>query len=707
MPIFLTALVINCDTASYAQNIPPASSDSRLSVAIFKEEGFPSAGTPASFTPDWLYSLLSDYFSATFLDAVKLKDRGLLNVSNFDLLILPYGEAFPYEAYPSIKEYLFEGGGLFNVAGRPFWAAMEKIKNKWQKKDIKSPYKDFLAPLGIKYYELLDTENIGLGVTTSTSGTPIIPTHGNVFPYRIPAREFYSLGVLGNKKDEDHIVLIKSWQNPYIKSVKHRPRKWCLIGARGENHPLNPGNPHAKERLMEIAQYLSSPVIICGLETDLAAYRQKEKVKVSLKIMNCADKMEGSIVEFEFFDKKGDVAHKKIYPVRIAPGQTLTLYEIWQPKEFKDDFYKISAVLLQNDGQILDRQENGFVVIDKKLLNSGLRVSTKGNQFLINGKTELLLGINYYESSLGELMWVRPNILKIRKDFEAMRMSGINYVRMHYHHSKWFRDYFANIMGKEKLDPYFQVVDTAALPSERSLRILDAIIQLAQEQGLIFCMDIFSLVPEDMGNPVGWLGLKERIIDADKIAMQKKFVKVLANRYKEVPGITWDLWNEPRLKNDDLGLLRDWARQMKDVFRENGDNHLITVGDTASLGLLDVLDYASLHTYGPGELSYPKGLDKPFIFQEVWNDAGFSLNEEARQAEELKKDFRAFLNTEAAGFAPWQWTSQSRLWDNASDMERWDDELGLCVHDDGTLKSSGAVYPSLISTIKEKQGNSR
>jgi len=214
-------------------------------------------------------------------------------------------------------------------------------------------------------------------------------------------------------------------------------------------------------------------------------------------------------------------------------------------------------------------------------------------------------------------------------------------------------------------------------------------------------MDIFSLVPEEMGNPLGWLGLKERILDKDKVALQKKFVKLLARRYKDVPGITWDLWNEPNLEKTNVEPLRSWAKQIKDVFRKNGDRHFITIGDDLSLGLLDVLDYACIHTYEPVEFVSIKDLNKPFIFQETWNDAGCSLIDEIKQAEELKKDFNAFLKTQAAGFVPWQWTRQARLWNNTSDAERWDDELGLCVHDDGTLKPAGDTYKFLIKLTKE------
>ena len=130
--------------------------------------------------------------------------------------------------------------------------------------------------------------------------------------------------------------------------------------------------------------------------------------------------------------------------------------------------------------------------------------------------------------------------------------------------------------------------------------------------------------------------------------------------------VTWDLWNDPRLDKTDLNLLKNWAGEIKKEFRKYGDNHLITIGDDLSLNLMDVLDYACVHTYNPAEFTVIKDIGKPFIFQEVWNEAGCSLNDEIRQKNELTKDFNAFLETQAAGFVPWQWTRQSQFFRRTS-----------------------------------------
>lgn len=672
-------------------------------IAVFREEGFPPEGVPESLTPEWLYEQLSGRFYVEYIDVNGISDRARFNTEKYDLLIMPYGEAFAFSTFPFIRDYIFAGGGLLNIAGRPFWSAQKKVNNKWQSTHADDPYGEFLSQLGIKYYEYPEKDYVGLCVTTSSAYTPILPTHGNVFPFRVPARDFcFSRG--GNLRlyredaDETQVTLVKSWTNPYAENPGLVPQKWALIGAKGQEHPLNPQDPQAEELLAQIMEYLSFSVIIHGLESELAAYCQGERATVFLKITNYGKTEEACSVEFVFLDKQDSVVYEEKRELVLGPGAEELLRVAWKPRKFKSDFYKVTAKLFKG-GRVLDTEACGFVVKDNNILKSGPSLTIRDNLFLIDGEPSYLFGVNYYESKSGGLVWLRPNILKIRNDFESMRNLGINFVRIHYHHSKWFRDYFSEVVGQEPGE-YFQVADSTALPSERSFRILDAIIQTAREKGLFFCMDIFSLVPKEMGEPVGWLSLKERITDRKKVGVQKDFVELLSLRYKGVKGITWDLWNEPGLDDNDLGLLRDWAAEMKAVFRNNHADHPITIGDNLSLRLLDVLDYASVHTYYPEEFLSLTSLNKPFIFQEVWNDAGYGIEEEARQARKMEDDFKYFTHTEAAGFVPWQWTRQARLWDNKSRDERWDDELGSCARDDGSIKPAGESYSALIGGLK-------
>jgi hypothetical protein len=76
-----------------------SSTERQFKIAIFKEQDFPSSGTPILLTPEWLYNNLSGNFFVTYLDFSKLNDKKYLNLDNFDLLIMPYGETFPYSAF--------------------------------------------------------------------------------------------------------------------------------------------------------------------------------------------------------------------------------------------------------------------------------------------------------------------------------------------------------------------------------------------------------------------------------------------------------------------------------------------------------------------------------------------------------------------------------------------------------------------------------
>jgi hypothetical protein len=713
--IYLFIVIILSIIAAYPayrffDSRPSIPSRKKFAIAIFREEGFPSEGTPDLLNPEWLYKCLLGRFSVEYVDTEDISDVKRFNAKKYNLLILPYGEAFVYETFPYIKDYLFSGGGLMNIAGTPFWSAREKVEGMWRRLNIDDPYGEFLSPLGIKYYEPPGKRYTGLSVTTSSSHTPVMPTHGNVFPYRIPARDFY-FAKGGNlylfPEDVEHetgqppVIIVKHWMNPYAQMPGDIPSKWALIGAKGENHPFNPKDPSAKSRLIEVMELLSFPVIMHCLESEMAIYRQGEDVRIALDITNPGKVRRACSVKFEFFDESGAVVYIKEDTVTIEPESVKPLHIIWQPAEFKSNFYRVVATLTKK-GKILDKAANGFAIKRDNMPGNSPSIAIRDNIFLINGEPSYILGVNYYESKLGELMWLRPDMLRIRRDLRAMSALGINFVRLHYHHSKWFRDYLSKVAKTEPGD-YFNIADTTALPSERSLRIIDAIIQMAQEQGLIFCIDIFSLIPEEMGEPIGWLGLKERINCPEKVKIQKDFIRVLAQRYKHVEGIVWDLWNEPRLGEEDTQLLRGWAAGLKKIFRENGAKQPITIGGNLSLELLDVLDYACVHTYHPLEFVSIKGLGKPFIFGEIWNDVACGMEEEIMQAEKLKKDFKDFQKTQAAGFVPWQWTRQARLWNNKGRAETWDDELGLCVRDDGSLKPAGRAYSYAINLFRQSR----
>src|SRR5450432_3070418 len=119
--------------------IPTASAQS--GTVIFREPGFPTADSAPA--PDSLLHALSD---AQLASTAELKDR----LNSAKLLVLPYGSAFPEDAWADIYGFLQRGGNLLVLGGRPFTRAAYRDGNTWKLRDYSVRY---TRPLMIDQYQ--------------------------------------------------------------------------------------------------------------------------------------------------------------------------------------------------------------------------------------------------------------------------------------------------------------------------------------------------------------------------------------------------------------------------------------------------------------------------------------------------------------------------------------------------------------------------
>ena len=94
-----------------------AASQDKSAVVILAEPGF-SAADSAVASPEQL----AGWVPGAQLASVE-QLRQLLNSPATALLILPYGSAFPEEAWPDIHQFLQRGGNLVVLGGQPFTRA--------------------------------------------------------------------------------------------------------------------------------------------------------------------------------------------------------------------------------------------------------------------------------------------------------------------------------------------------------------------------------------------------------------------------------------------------------------------------------------------------------------------------------------------------------------------------------------------------------
>ncbi|MDB5212352.1 MAG: glycoside hydrolase, partial [Myxococcaceae bacterium] len=84
---------------------------------VFRAAGFPTVDAPV-IDDGVLESALSGLPVDRAADVGELVSR--LRLRDVDVLILPYGSAFPVEAWPRIRGFLRHGGGLAVLGGAPF-----------------------------------------------------------------------------------------------------------------------------------------------------------------------------------------------------------------------------------------------------------------------------------------------------------------------------------------------------------------------------------------------------------------------------------------------------------------------------------------------------------------------------------------------------------------------------------------------------------
>jgi hypothetical protein len=159
------------------------------------------------------------------------------------------------------------------------------------------------------------------------------------------------------------------------------------------------------------------------------------------------------------------------------------------------------------DGKIVDHEDNAFVAWNPAVIARGPKIGKSGNYFTINGKPSLLYGCQTFWGQTGNVTARSP--LGFARDFAQMRSYGFRWTR-------------------------------AFLPvgTEAEKRINDALVQLAQKNGIVI-YDTTNLT---------------NTADPDELAKEVASIKATAARYKDVPGMVFDICNEPQFKSDDPAL---------------------------------------------------------------------------------------------------------------------------------------------------------
>jgi hypothetical protein len=508
---------------------------SKASILILRDD-IPVAGAASS--PEYLASILeSAGHEVTFVSAADLCSEELMRKENFDVLVLPYGASYPAMGKDALVSYLKGGGNFLSTGGYAFDNLLIHSNGEWKPipddTDIrintrKGEARDSLglhpdqigvfdpsyplervsyieaAPGQFIFHSKFRIEGEFEGYAASSmagSNSPVFPQrYGRWIPL-LYARDAY--GRLRGSAG----AIVHNYAGPYAGS------SWAYFGV--TNYDLfAPDSEMATSALVRLVDSLIDKKFITELSTGLACYRPgEENVKisvagpagcnVSLEIYADGDEIPVFESREEFTDGAAEV--------------------IWSPENFESDFYRIEARLLVG-GQTIDMVETGFVVWNGKVISDGFPLKFSENYFRDGDRPIFLSGTNQTGMMFAS---ANENPLVWKHDLEKMSDHGVNILRI-LHFSPF-------VVGATHASPRVRPEDLKidALP-EKLERQLDAIVQLCQKYKVILFLSLHD-----------WMGVE---LSDEELAAQRKFAQVVASRYRNVPGIMYDVQNEPTVR---------------------------------------------------------------------------------------------------------------------------------------------------------------
>ncbi len=96
-------------------------------VALFRSDGFPTIDS-LPIPNEVLQRVLAGVATESWSSA---EDLERFAPASGDVLLLPYGSAFPLEAWPEIRDFLKHGGGLVVLGGAPFAQPVRRENGAW------------------------------------------------------------------------------------------------------------------------------------------------------------------------------------------------------------------------------------------------------------------------------------------------------------------------------------------------------------------------------------------------------------------------------------------------------------------------------------------------------------------------------------------------------------------------------------------------
>lgn len=500
---------------------------------MFRAPGFPTLDAPA-IDDAVLDSALSGLPVERAANVAELVAR--LRLRDVDVLVLPYGSAFPVEAWPRIRGFLRRGGGLAVLGGAPFHEPVraEPARDGHPGPWVRGPRQtSFAHDLLIGPAEPVarppnGKTQLAVGLDADSGFTASFPD----------AKTTWALTLrLATNKDMPDEHGSAGPRDAVARPLVHvldasgTPRGCPLLEI--DHHRGDAAG--ARWVLATSDARLDAPVVraIVSRALEGASELRGQPVRAAIEP---GDQAQVRITQRRFVVRGGDQppAAARVV-VRDEKGREVYATDVTLAgtPESRTALVSIKAklapglhhVTVESKGDTKSAlhprvARTGFVVKDEKLFASAPKLTVGRDWLRKDGKAYPVIGTTYMASDVHRKFLTEPNPHVWDADFEAMQRRGVSFVRT----GLW------TAWSRVMLDP--GAVD------ENALSALDAFVHTAARHGIVVCFNFFAFLPPAFTGDNPYL-------DPRAIEGQREMLTLFASRYRGNGWIHWDLINEP------------------------------------------------------------------------------------------------------------------------------------------------------------------
>lgn len=506
-------------------------------TVVFFEKDFPSVDNGAISR-----ATLERAFASMDVHFVGLADLQK-TLGDSDLLVLPYGSAFPADAWETISRHL-GSGNILVLGGMPLYVPVYHDSTGWR---VEQPQNTFSRYLGIMYsYAVPQLEDPARGNGPWSlkwdEDAPFFSTQQSAIGYQLNPRRVFANSGYGQKY-RGVGFLVDDQGNRLAAPIVADDRfghggpahRGVYLSFDADSTYWNSGNATSLIRAAAIYASFGGDRIWINL--------QELTVDQGDHIGGTVDVVRSGLLAKLTLEL---ISNSKIIESRTMPCDNSLHEEIGFTAPLTvPGLYTVRAILSMGDTTI-DQYTSGVEVRDTSLLQSGKQLGVRRDYFTLNEKSYLPVGVNYFSTdpntsdffvggSLG------GNAYVWERDFSEMERQGVTIVRT----GTWLNRF-----------RYLDQVTGAA--DEQFLRALEAYLDAAVRHHIQVIFTFFAFDPQvEMEQGPGQQGDRlgpgsNPYLDPVTIDAEVAYVKSIVSRFKNVPFLSYDLINEPSFANPKL-----------------------------------------------------------------------------------------------------------------------------------------------------------